>query len=120
MNTPEFEIIVVVMKDRNPGILMQFLDGRTGNPLDISSSNITPKGRFRAQGAETSYYDVTMSKVDCGFDGWAQYDWPANGLNYDPGRFEIQPFLEYASGNSPHTSRNFVKIKGIEKFAVPT
>lgn len=118
MSTP-FPYISVIAGDRKPDIRVQFVDKITNKPVNLASSAITVKGRFRAKGSQTSLYDVTMTKVDNGLDGWALFQWPADGLDYDPGRYEIQCFLEYSSGSTPHTARNNVKIKILEKFTEP-
>lgn len=115
----EFPYIEVIADDRKPDIRVQFVDRTTNKPVNLADSNITVKGRFREAGSSTSLYDVTLAKVDSGLDGWALWSWPAAGLAYDPGKYEIQCFLVYATGSTPHTARNVVKIKIREKFTAP-
>jgi hypothetical protein len=113
-----YEEIVVVAGDRHPAIRIQFIDGVTNKPIVGVDLNITFKGRFAERGSDEALYDdVTLTKIDGGKDGWALWEWPAGGTDFDPGKYEIQPYIAYTTGASPHTAQNRVKIKIKAKIA---
>jgi len=111
------EPIVLVATDRLPRLLIQFKDSVTGVPVNCSAASVTAKARFRERNAETTLAEITLTKSNSGFDGVFLLEWPADSLEVDPGRYEVQACLLFDT--LPHTAWANVRLNIKERFAEP-
>jgi len=108
-------VIRLVAGDDNPALIVQLWDDIADEPVDLSLSTTTVKFRFRARGATTILFVATMSKVDGGFIGLAQLDWPSTGLDIAAGQYEGEVSVEF--DGAIQTVRKPLRFQVTEDFA---
>lgn len=110
-------MLKVVQGDSLYPLFLQFYNKHTGQPRDISNALLTPKVKFRERHETTNIFEADGVKVWPSL-GLFYFNWPTGGLNVEPGRYEIEAFLEN-DDNSPaseETSPDFVQVDVKEQF----
>lgn len=107
----EIEVTVNDLEKIGPFQLYNLWDGKA---LDLSASTTVITGLFRAKGNTTaSLFAVTFSKL-MSEQGVVSMVIPADGLDVDIGRYEMEITTTYDS--RPQTARHIVPIRVVAEF----
>lgn len=80
--------INLVANDTRPKILVQMKDKVSKEPINLAPANVTVFMKFREEGASTSLFEMTATKVGTGETGITLYEFPVTGLQLDEGDYE--------------------------------
>jgi len=88
-------IINLVSGNEKPDLFIQILDKDTGAVVPLTDPTETGIFRFRQQGATTTLFQATLTKLDSGTFGSFKLVWPASALDVDPGIYEGEVSISY-------------------------
>lgn len=87
--------IKLVTGDNLPYVRLTLTDPTTGNPINVSNSDITVRVYFRAAGSETVLATIVCEKVNGGTNGVVRFNFPGTTLNVDPGLYEGEVEVDF-------------------------
>lgn len=107
------EKIKLVQGDTRPQVLVTLSDETTGLVVDITGASCVMK--FRAAGTSTVLDTLNGSVID-GAAGRVVFAWNPTTLNVDPGDYEGEVEVTFASGAGVQTVYELLKFKVREDF----
>lgn len=107
------EKIKLVQGDTRPQIRVTLTDDTTGLPVEITGA--TCRLKFRAVGSVTLIDTLTGTVLD-GPNGVVVFVWNSTTLNVDPGDYEGEVEVTFASGAGVQTAYQVLKFQVRAQF----
>lgn len=90
--------IVFISADRLRWLIFtcfEFDSPAVGRVMDLSDSTTVVTMKLRAQGTTTLLQTITCTKLFGGYTGMVRLDWPADSLDLDGGRYEMEVSADF-------------------------
>lgn len=104
--------IKLVQGDTRPYIRLTLKDA-DGTAINVSGSTV--RFKFRAEGSTTTLFTETCSQPNGGADGIVSFNFPAGGLDVDPGPYEGEVEIDFGGGDI-QTVYNLLKFSVRAQF----